>query len=536
MIEKVVLVEPASPGFHVFSRYKLPRLGLPLLGALMRRELGVTPRVYFEEVARLDWQEIEKADLVGISTITPTAPEAFALVKHIKKERDIPVVIGGPHVTFLPDEALEAGADYVVRGEGEWTFIELARHLNDGSPALSEIAGLSYRGEGGEHLHNPDRPRISDLTELPWPDLTLIEGFEKSKIIPLLTSRGCPFNCKFCSVTGMFGRRYRFRETGDILAELEVLYARNPRGLFFFYDDNFTAAPEHTKELLRGMKERGITPRWTAQARVDVVKDTELMQLMRETGCVFLYLGLESINPATLEAYRKAQTVEDIVEAVKVIHKYRIKVHGMFVLGSDEDDRATIRQTVRFAKKTGIDTVQFLILTPIPGTETYQELCRQDRIFVKDWAKFSGHHVVYYPAEDVALPASEGGVASRDAQVLLPVAGVEARDDVPLEGHGPHALRAPDAYQVEGAQPRVPGLAQERVQGGPRPAQAPLQAGGGQAQGEAHGREDAPAEERRATVRAFRPRRRGTARARKAFPPARVRAMSPRTRAPVSRG
>lgn len=399
MIEKVVLVEPASPGFHVFSRYKLPRLGLPLLGALMRRELGVTPRVYFEEVARLDWQEIEKADLVGISTITPTAPEAFALVEHIKKERDIPVVIGGPHVTFLPDEALEAGADYVVRGEGEWTFIELARHLNDGSPALSEIAGLSYRGEGGEHLHNPDRPRISDLTELPWPDLTLIEGFEKSKIIPLLTSRGCPFNCKFCSVTGMFGRRYRFRETGDILAELEVLYARNPRGLFFFYDDNFTAVPEHTKELLRGMKERGITPRWTAQARVDVVKDTELMQLMRETGCVFLYLGLESINPATLEAYRKAQTVEDIVEAVKVIHKYRIKVHGMFVLGSDEDDRTTIRQTVRFAKKTGIDTVQFLILTPIPGTETYQELCRQDRIFVKDWAKFSGHHVVYYPAK-----------------------------------------------------------------------------------------------------------------------------------------
>lgn len=399
MIVKVVLVEPVSPGFHVFSRYKLPRLGLPILGALMRRELGVTPRVYFEEVARLDWQEIEKADLVGISTITPTAPEAFALVKRIKKERDIPVVIGGPHVTFLPDEALEAGADYVVRGEGEWTFIELARHLNDGSPALSEIAGLSYRGEGGEHLHNPDRPRISDLTELPWPDLTLIEGFEKSKIIPLLTSRGCPFNCKFCSVTGMFGRRYRFRETGDILAELEVLYARNPRGLFFFYDDNFTAAPEHTKELLRGMKERGITPRWTAQARVDVVKDTELMQLMRETGCVFLYLGLESINPATLDAYRKAQTVEDIVEAVKVIHKYRIKVHGMFVLGSDEDDRATIRQTVRFAKKTGIDTVQFLILTPIPGTETYQELCRQDRIFVKDWAKFSGHHVVYYPAK-----------------------------------------------------------------------------------------------------------------------------------------
>jgi len=130
---------------------------------------------------------------------------------------------------------------------------------------------------------------------------------------------------------------------------------------------------------------------------VDVVKDGELMRLMRETGCLFLYLGLESINPATLEAYRKSQTVEDIVRAVKVIHEHKIKVHGMFVLGSDEDDRATIRETVRFAKKTGIDTVQFLVLTPLPGTEFYREMCNQNRIFVTDWSKFSGHHVVFYP-------------------------------------------------------------------------------------------------------------------------------------------
>ena len=395
-INSVVLIEPRSPGLHVFSRYKLPRLGLPLLGALLERELGIRPKIYFQETTRVNWNEISRADLVGISTITSTAPEAYSILDRIKQIGDIPVVMGGPHVSFLPDEALEKGADFVVRGEGEETLLELVRYLSSGEGDLSSIPGLSYT-EAGTYRHNRDRPRITDLSALPWPDLSLIEGRENSKIVPVVTSRGCPFNCTFCAVTGMFGRRYRFRDTDDIIAELEHLYSRNPKGIFFFYDDNFTASPSHTRELLMKMKEKGITPRWTAQTRVDVVKDEELMRLMRETGCLFLYLGLESINPATLESYRKSQTVEDIVEAVEVIHEHRIKVHGMFVLGSDEDDRSTIRETVRFAKKTGIDTVQFLILTPIPGTEFYREMCSQNRIFINDWSKFSGHHVVFHP-------------------------------------------------------------------------------------------------------------------------------------------
>ena len=395
-INSVVLIEPRAPGIHIFSMFKLPRLGLPLLGALLERELGIRPKIYFQETMRVNWNEISKADLVGISTITSTAPEAYGILDRIKQIGDIPVVMGGPHVSFLPEEALEKGADFVVRGEGEETLLELVKYLSSGEGALSRIPGLSYT-EAGTFHHNDDRSHIEDLSSLPWPDLSLIEGREKSRIVPVVTSRGCPFNCTFCAVTGMFGRRYRFRDTDDIIAELEHLYSLNPKGTFFFYDDNFTASPSHTKELLTAMKEKGITPRWTAQARVDVVKDEELMRLMRETGCLFLYLGLESINPATLQSYRKSQTVEDIVEAVKVIHEHKIKVHGMFVLGSDEDDRATIRETVRFAKKTGIDTVQFLILTPIPGTEFYREMCSQDRIFVNDWSKFSGHHVVFYP-------------------------------------------------------------------------------------------------------------------------------------------
>jgi radical SAM superfamily enzyme YgiQ (UPF0313 family) len=392
---KVTLIEPKAPGVHVYAKFKLPRLGLPLLGAMLERELGIRPTIYFQELGGLDWNDMASSDLVGISTITTTAPEAYAILDRIKQTGDIPVVMGGPHVTFLPEEALERGADFVMRGEGEYAFIELIKRIRAGDDDFASIPGLSYRS-GDEFIHNPVNQKVEHLDDLPWPDLTLIRNHEKIRIVPVMTSRGCPYNCKFCSVTKMFWRRYRFRDTADVLDELEILSKRS-RHSIFFYDDNFTANPKRTKELLRGMIDRGLKIRWTAQARVDVVRDTELLDLMKDSGCMFLYLGLESINPRTLESYRKEQTVQDIADAVKMLHKYGIKVHGMFVLGSDEDDVKTIKETVRFARSFKIDTVQFLVLTPFPGTETYDELAGQDRILVKDWAKYSGHHVVFNP-------------------------------------------------------------------------------------------------------------------------------------------
>jgi len=398
---KVVLIEPRAPGVHIYTKFKLPRLGLPLLGAMLERDLGIRPVIYFQELGGLPWEEVLSADLVGLSTITTTAPEAYAILERVKRECGAPVVMGGPHVTFLPEEAILKGADFVIRGEGEYAFVELVRKLQAGDGDFRSVPGLSYRDErgGDEIVHNPEAPRVDDLDELPWPDLTLIHNFEKIPIMPIMTSRGCPHNCKFCSVTKMFGRRYRFRNTEDVLRELEVLHRRNPRASIFFYDDNFTANIRRTKGLLQGMLERDIKVKWTAQATVRVVRDRELLELMRKSGCLFLYLGLESINPRTLEIYRKEQTVQEVGEAVKILHEYGIKVHGMFVLGSDEDDLSTIRQTVRFARKLKIDTVQFLVLTPLPGTETFDELWRQGRILVEDWSKYSGHHVVFNPSK-----------------------------------------------------------------------------------------------------------------------------------------
>lgn len=398
-LKQIVLIEPQAPGVHFFRFSRLPRLGLPLIGAILRR-LGYYVRIFCEDIAPIDWKLVFKADLIGISTITATATRAYELIKKIKRTRqDLPVIIGGPHVTFLPEEALAMGADYVVRGEGEETIVELINHL-EGRESISKILGLSYL-DGGEMRHNQDRPLLSDLDSLPSPDLTLIAGFEKINVLPIQTSRGCPYNCKFCSVVKMFGRGYRTRSTGSVLEELARLRRQRPKSHLFFYDDNFSANTKRTKALLEGMLRHGIAPRpWSAQERVEVVKDPELLQLMQESGCSHLCLGLESVNPQTLKDFRKGCRVEDIEKVVESLHQHRIGVHGMFVFGGDGDRVATIKETLEFSLKRGIDTVQYSILTPLPGTETYRELEEQDRIFIKGvmgWSLYDGHHVVYQP-------------------------------------------------------------------------------------------------------------------------------------------
>ncbi len=393
---KITLIEPRAPGIHVYSRYKLPRLGLPMLGAMLERELGLRPKIFVEDLSPVDFEEVLSSDVVGISSITPTVPRAYQIIEKIKKRSSLPVIMGGAHATFLPEEALARGADYVVRGEGEWTFVSLMQYLMTGKPSLDSIPNLSYRQKNEIH-HNQVLAPSPSLEELPWPDLSLIARWQKMHILPIMTSRGCPFNCSFCSVTKMFGRRYRMRPTEDVLHELEHWWAKKKWSSVFFYDDNFACHPEHTKELLRQIIERKMKIRWTAQVRVDVARDEELLELMRASGGYVLYIGLESVNPRTLNKYRKQQTVEDIAQAIQAIHRHEMQVHGMFVLGSDEDDRQTIDETVRFARRMKIDTVQFMVLTPLPGTETFFELRQQGRLLEEDWSKFSGHHVVFKP-------------------------------------------------------------------------------------------------------------------------------------------
>lgn len=385
---KVVLIEPKSPGYHVFSGINLPRLGLPQLGSILK-SLNHRVKIFCEEIKSINWDEIKSADVVGISTITSTAPRAYEIASRVKALGK-KVIMGGPHVTFQPEEALNY-SDFVVRAEGEETFPELLEVIEkDKSP--KKVNGISYR-VNGNLINNENRPVICNLDKIPSPDLSLIEGSENLRVTPVLTSRGCPYNCSFCSVTKIFGHRYRTRSVKHVLDELKEL---NPKYVFF-YDDNFTHNKKRVYEICKGIIENGLKFTWSCQSRIDIGKHPELLRTMKESGCNLLHIGLESFSQETLKLYRKGLKVVDYFKLIEEIKKAGIDIHGMFVLGSDADTSKNINKTVNFAKRAKLFTAQFLALTPLPGTPLFEELKRKKRIITDRWELYDGHHVVFLP-------------------------------------------------------------------------------------------------------------------------------------------
>jgi len=391
-IKNIYFIEAKSPGAHIFSRQPFPRLGTILLATILR-DRGYNTKVFIEDLSEPDWKTLEGADIIGISTITSTAPRAYQLATKFS-EKGIPIVLGGPHPTFLPEEGLKY-ADYVVRGEGEETVVELVEHLTSGL-ALNNIKGLSYKERDGQIVHNSDRELLHDMDTAPIPDFSLVQKWGEKAVIPIATSRGCPFNCKFCSVIPMFGRRYRFKSIERVMEEIRAVASRKKAHIFFI-DDNFAANKERTKALLRRLLEEGIHIKWSAQMRTDIAKDPELLELMARTGCFNVFIGFESINPKTLALYNKHQKVEDVIGCIKTLKDASIKIHGMFVLGGDTDDIETIRNTQKFVSRLNINSIQFMMLTPLPGTPVFEELTQEGRIIHTDWSKYDAHHAVFEP-------------------------------------------------------------------------------------------------------------------------------------------
>jgi len=394
IINKIAFIEARSPGEHIYSKFPIPRLGAVLLGTILKNQ-GYTVKVFVEDIAPIDWSFVESSDLVGISTITSTAARAYELADLIRR-KGIPVILGGAHPTFMPEEALRH-ADYVVRGEADLTILPLIESLKKGDLSPVNIKGLSFIDPSGRVFHTPPAELLKDLDSLPFPDMSIVHAFKPENIYPISTSRGCPFDCKFCSVIQMFGRRYRYRSVEKTIEDIKRA-SKLSKGTIFFVDDNFAAHKERTKEILRGIIQEGIKVQWSAQVRIDVARDEELLRLMAESGCHTLYIGFESINPETLKLYNKKQGLEDIVECINKVHEAGIHIHGMFVLGADTDDVETIKKTSDFAKRLKIDTVQFLMLTPLPGTPVFFEMLNSGRLFHTDWSKYDAHHVVFRPS------------------------------------------------------------------------------------------------------------------------------------------
>lgn len=364
---KVVFIEPASQEANVYSKLQMPLLGPLYLGAILKNQ-GHQVEVYNEDIYRPDYSKLE-ADIIGISILTSTARRGYEIAKKFPKEK---VIMGGVHASLLPEEALPFCRQVVV-GEAE----EVITDLVEGVIKEAIVYG---------------RP-IQNLDHLPQPDFALLKGFKPvASIMPISTSRGCPFDCSFCSVTKIFGREYRFRSAENVMNEL----LSRKTNSFFFCDDNFTAHPKRTRTLLELMLKHKI-PNWTCQVRCDAAKDENLLSLMARAGCDAVCVGFESINRKTLQAYEKRQGIEDIITAIRSFRRKKIKIHGMFVLGSDDDNEKTIWDTLKFAIKEKIDTLQMMILTPLPGTKVYEQLHAQKRIFSYDWALYDGQHVVFKP-------------------------------------------------------------------------------------------------------------------------------------------
>jgi radical SAM superfamily enzyme YgiQ (UPF0313 family) len=390
-MRKIVLVEPKSTHLHVYSRVAIPRLGVVLLGTILRN-LGYDVRVYIEDIAPIDMREVLSADVVGVSTITSTAPPSYALAEKVRAA-GIPVVLGGTHTSFMTDEGLQH-ADYVIRGEGEEAFVELIEALQ-GRRELDTIQNLSYRRDG-QAIHNPERPMIRNLDVNPIPDFDLVHGWTRGGIVSIATSRGCPYSCTFCSVPGMYGHAFRTNSVDRVVEELRL---HRDASYVFFADDIFTANKRRTKELLSRMVAEGLTQGWGAQVRTETVDDPEVLRLMQQTNCFNVYVGFESINPRTLKLFQKKQDLAKIERAIERFHAHNIRIHGMFVVGSDEDDLETLDATARFAMSRALESVQFMILTPCPGSPDWDHLYAKGSkdILTYDWSLYDGHHVVHQP-------------------------------------------------------------------------------------------------------------------------------------------
>jgi len=380
-IKQISLIEPKPDQKNIFSHLKEPRLGLTLLATVLR-DKGYRVKVFFETRAPIEWNYVYQSDICGISSLTETADMAYSISSQIMK-RNIPVVMGGPHATLLPDEALQH-CNYVVRGEGEIVFPELLNALKNGTD-LRKIKGISFK-RGETYIHNPGAELI-DMDIVPTPDLSLIHQKKKKdiiesylKIVYLSTTRGCPYDCEFCSVITMFGRKYRMRSIPNIINDIKkCIKQKNPK-IIFIVDDNFAVDKKRTVRLCNEIIENEFNLRFCVQIRASAALDEELIILMKRAGIYLVFIGFESISQDTLDEYNKNIVVEEMVQGIENLKKHGIYIHGMFIFGSDSDKPGTVDKTVDFCLQHGIDSVQLFSLTPFPGARLTDKLASENRI------------------------------------------------------------------------------------------------------------------------------------------------------------
>jgi len=423
---KTLLISPPlyiPTDFH--SRKKLvrivksesaPSLGIfYLAGMLEKQELDVNVIDMFD-MSFEDTEVIirkEKPDIVGITSLTDTRFSALTVAKLIKKiDRKIITVLGGSHPTFFPEQMLRhyPEIDYIVLGEGEYTFLELVKAIYE-KKGVRNISGIAFRENDSTVITSP-RERVKNLDEIPFPAHHFIqwERYTPSgvdlqdwktnnrKYGAISTSRGCPYNCTYCSVIAFWGRQYRCRTPQNVVNEIEILYKQFGVDLIGFNDDIFTLRMDRVIEICKEIVKRKIKIQWTCATRVNFVSK-EMLIWMKRSGCSGIYFGVESGSEKILKNIRKNTSIEQILNAFKLCKEVDIPTGMGIMIGNPGENNETVRETIRLMDKINpVGGPGLNILMVYPNTEVY-ELAKK-KGFIDDNYWLTNKAAPFYTAEN----------------------------------------------------------------------------------------------------------------------------------------
>ena len=418
---RVLLIKPPWHALQNLRHEEIP-LGLCYVAAVLRTanhtclvfdgDLGygdstkhetiITDYEYYLKALHIDhpiWTKTRRVvnefepDIVGITVMTAAYGAAMNVAEIVKKhDPNISVIVGGPHPSLLPQETLrERCIDVVVREEGEHTMLEVVKCLEE-EGRLKKILGISYK-EKGKIYHNPPRPLIEDLDSLSFPARDLI--YEKAAYDPnsfgfIFTSRGCPYNCIFCSSHKIWGRRVRFRSAENVVAEINEIKRSFKTTFFRFNDDSFTVDKNRVFRICDLLVKEKLGIKWMCDTRVDLLS-RNLLQKMKEAGCIQVNLGIESGNPKILKLIKKGITLEQARRAIKITKDVGVSSHAYFMMGFPGETYEQILDTINFMKKAKPTTSCLSIVTPYPGTELYDIAKQQGLLPRENWAAFFHH-------------------------------------------------------------------------------------------------------------------------------------------------
>ena len=416
-MNRILLVSPDS---RVWESRAHIHMGLGYLaGSLLKH--GYEVNIFEESVEEEPLAQRlgrEHYDVVGISSPTPLIREAWEAAGTARQAGAV-TVLGGPHLTLRPGESLERPeVDLVVRGEAEDTIIEIMRaleqdggHLDDAGArhfrreAWHGIAGLSFRDEAGQVVHNDARPLRRDLDNLPWPAYHLFhidhytnlqpltDGLRKdARAYTLLTSRGCPYQCIYCSKP-ITGNTWRPRRPERVVEEWAYLVREMRATEIGITDDVWNLDQERAKSLCRLLIDEGLSgvPWITIHGMRADHTDAELFELMKRAGCKRVGFGVESGNQAVLDSIKKHQKIEDVRQAFRNAKAAGLQTMGFFIYGLPGETEATMEDTTRLALDLDPDLANFTIADPLPGTELYAMVEREGRFLAKDYHDLAIH-------------------------------------------------------------------------------------------------------------------------------------------------